>query len=110
VSPDWHAALAYALTGEWLPVRPAPTPDARTLLAELTALGWSGERLAVAARGGRQVPPELMAGLGAAQFWAVLAQLRREIGAGGAVPQAPTGRTRLTVEEQRLRADRPPHW
>lgn len=110
MSPDWQAALAYALTGERLSVRPSPTPDPVALLAELSALGWTQKRLTVSARAARQVPAELMAGLGAAQFWAALAELRHRIGADGMSPQAPTGRTVLTRDEQRLRADRPPHW
>lgn len=110
MNPDWHAALAYVLTGQRLPVTPAPSPEPAALLAELSALGWSGERLTTTATVARAVPPELRAGLGAAQFWAVLAQLRAEVGARGTVAQAPSRRTLLTAEERRLRAERPPHW
>lgn len=110
MSPDWQAALAYAVTGQRLAVTPAAAPDATALLTELAVLGWGPERLATTAGVARVVPPDLMAGLGAAQFWAALAQLRREVGASGAVPRSPSQRTALTPEEQRLQADRPPHW
>lgn len=106
----WHVALAYALTGERIPLTPVEIPDQELLLAELAELGWSGTRLAEAARTARQVPSDLMAGIGAAQFWALIAQLRSVIGADGQIWTAPTRRTRLNAEEQRLAADRPPHW
>lgn len=109
-TPDWHAALAYALTGARLPVTPARAPDPKALLTELATFGWGSEQLAAVAGVAHAVPPDLMTGLGPAQFWAALAQLRREVGASGVVPQAPTRRTDLTAEEERLLADRPPHW
>ncbi|WP_425308251.1 hypothetical protein AADG42_05665 [Ammonicoccus fulvus] len=107
--PGWHTALGFALTGEWLELPPAELPDPETLLAQLADAGWSGERLAEAARQSHQVPADVVATLGAAQFWAVLVDLRRRVGATGEV--RPPAMTRpLTADERRLAADRPPHW
>ncbi len=107
--PGWHAALGFALTGEWLDLPPVERPDPEVLLAQLAEAGWSGARLIEAARQPHQVPTDVVAGLGAAQFWAVLVDVRRRVGAGSEV-RPPAAARPLTADERRLTADRPPHW
>lgn len=106
---DWHAALAYALTGEEVDVPAAAAPDPDRLLADLAAAGWPRERLAVAARRRRVLPPEVLSALGAARFAATVADLRKRLDAVGET-RAPSPRRTLTADERRLLADRPPHW
>ncbi|WP_432558520.1 hypothetical protein [Granulicoccus sp. GXG6511] len=112
-SVDWHAVLAFALTGEWLRLPsddgggPAPDPD--RLLADLAAVGWSGPRLAAAATARRTVPVEQVRALGAARFAAVVADLRARVLAGSAEVRSVSGRS-LNIDERRLVAERPPHW
>jgi hypothetical protein len=111
--PAWHQALAYAVTGQCLPdLGRQRQPDVPTLAAELEQraasrdidLSWS------AADSDFVVPPDLMEGIGAAQFWAALGELRRALrvappGSAAAVsPDRP-----LTPEESRLLVERPPH-
>ena len=56
------------------------------------------------------VPPDLMEGIGAAQFWAALDELRRALRvAEPGSPAAVTADRPLTPEESRLLIDRPPH-
>jgi hypothetical protein len=104
----WHQALAYAVTGQRIEAFGLQAgPEVSRLAAELQRRQAAGEvrLLNVPVT----VPDDLMAGLGAAQYRAALAGLRRTLGtepAGGGV--VVTGRT-LTPEEQRLEADRPPH-
>ena len=111
--PAWHQALAYAVTGQFLPdLGRQRQPDVATLAAELEQraasrdidLSWS------AADADYVVPPELMEGIGAAQFWAALGELRRALrvappGSAAAV----TAERPLTPEESRLLVERPPH-
>lgn len=106
----WHRALGFAVTGEELELPDHEVPQPAVLLTELAALGWSGERLRAAARHDHQPPQELRAGLGAAQYAAALAELRRLVGATGATTRVSSGRTALGAEDRRLLADRPPHW
>lgn len=106
----WHAVLGFALTGHWLDLSEVERPDPEALLVELDRAGWSGERLAEAARQFHAVPAEAVAALGAAQFWAVLVDLRRRVGAAGGAVRRPTPTRPLTADERRLAADRPPHW
>jgi hypothetical protein len=111
--PAWHQALAYAVTGQYLSdLGRQRQPDVPTLAAELEQraasrdidLSWS------AADSDFVVPPDLMEGIGAAQFWAALGELRRALrvappGSAAAVsPDRP-----LTPEESRLLVERPPH-
>lgn len=111
--PAWHQALAYAVTGRRLDeLGRQRQPDVPQLIRELEELagrdgldpGWSFE--------GHEylVPAELMDGIGAAQFWAVLGELRRALGTGEPGSSAPVTADRpLTAAEARLVADRPPH-
>ena len=113
IYPAWHQALAFAVTGQSLPdLGRQRQPDVPSLAAQLEQLAasrdidlsWS------AADTDFVVPPELMEGIGAAQFWAALGELRRalrvaEPGSAAAV----TADRPLTPEESRLLTDRPPH-
>lgn len=109
--PDWHGALAYALTGEWLDLPPAPEggPDLDRLLDDLAACGWSGERLVVAATVRRSLPSEVLRALGPARFVAVASALRRQVLAGTVEVQRVRDRA-PDPDERRLLTDRPPHW
>jgi hypothetical protein len=113
IFPAWHQALAYAVTGQCLPdLGRQRQPDVATLAADLEQraasrdidLSWS------AAESDYVVPPDLMEGIGAAQFWAALGELRRALrveppGSAAAV----TADRSLTPEESRLMMERPPH-
>ncbi len=113
----WHRALASALVGSdlGLPDAPAPQPDA--VRAALADAGWDADRLAAHVAECRAagepwphpVPDALRRGLGAAQFHAVLAALRHDLGLEGLEPRGPSRRTTLTPDERRLLADVPPH-
>jgi len=113
IYPTWHQALAYAVTGQCLPdLGRQRQPDVPTLAAELEQratsrdidLSWS------AADSDYLVPPDLMEGIGAAQFWAVLDELRRalRVAAPGSAAAVTADRP-LTPEESRLLMERPPH-
>ncbi|OYO24518.1 hypothetical protein CGZ93_03800 [Enemella dayhoffiae] len=106
--PSWHVALAYALTGQELPLPRHAAPEPEVLVRELAELGWGGEVLRQTARSAHPVPDRLRNGLGAAQFWSALSEVRRLLGATGATAQVSSGRT-PNAEERRLLADRPPH-
>ena len=111
--PAWHQALAYAVTGQSLPdLGRQWRPDVPALAAQLEELAanrgidltWS------AADAEHLVPPDLMDGIGAAQFWAALGELRRALGvAAPGSAAAVTADRPLTPEESRLLTERPPH-
>ena len=113
IYPAWHQALAYALTGQCLPdLGRQRQPDVPSLAAELEQraasrdidLTWS------AAGSDYVVPPDLMEGIGAAQFWAVLGELRQalRVGPPGSAAAVTADRP-MTPEESRLLVERPPH-
>ncbi len=110
MSTGWHRVLGFALTGEELDLPDHDTPQPAVLLAELAGLGWSGDRLREAARRNHQPTQQMRAGLGAAQYAAAMAEVRRLLGATGAVSRVSSGRTGLDAADRRLLADRPPHW
>ena len=111
IEPAWHQALAYAVTGRRLDgLGRQRQPDVATLALQLQqraaedpAWTWSMEPADYL------VPAELMAGIGAAQFWAALAELRQILGIDDPGGSAVTTERALTVEETRLVAERPPH-
>lgn len=113
IHPAWHQALAYAVTGQSLPdLGRQRQPDVPTLAGQLEQLAerhdidlsWS------AADADYLVPPDLMDGIGAAQFWAALGELRQALRiAAPASTVAVTADRPLTPEEGRLLSDRPPH-
>lgn len=108
-------ALAESVTGQDLPVTASDVPS---LVAELSALGWGGDRI----RGLRRermeqrlpwpfpVAPELIAEVGFARFAALLADLRDALGVSGRLEASPAPSRVLNSDERRLVADRPPHW
>ena len=100
--PAWHQALAYAVTGQRLEdLGRQAFPDASALAEVLR-----GRRLTVSPAS-PSVPPDLMHGLGPAQFLAALAQLRSAL---APVAAAPVLADRpLTPDERRLLTDVPPH-
>ena len=111
--PAWHQALAYAVTGQILAdVGRQRQPDVPALAAHLRELAasrdidlsWSAPDTDYV------VPPDLMEGISAAQFWAALGELRRALQtpAPGS-PAAVTADRPLTPEESRLLLERPPH-
>ena len=110
--PAWHQALAYAVTGQSLPdLGRQRQPDVPTLAAELEQraasrdidLSWS------AADSNYVVPPDLMEGIGAAQFWAALGELRRARRGAPPSSAAASPDRPLPPEESRLLVERPPH-
>ena len=105
-------AVALAVTGEELEL-----PGRRSLAEELTDLGFDAERLR-SIRHARQearlpwpyaVPIELRREIGFARYDAALAEARELLGLTGLEPSRPA-RRRLSRDEERLVADRPPHW
>ncbi len=118
--PDlrWHQALAWALTGEADPrLGVQAAPDLSALAAALDdGEAGRGERLRkqIAARRSTgagwpfPVPPELMAGLGAAQFAAALADLRAHLDLDRTRQPVLNSRP-LDADERRLLSDVPPH-
>jgi hypothetical protein len=101
----WHQALAYAVTGRRYPElgrqeRPdleQVTEFLRPLLADLEP------------RPPQPVPADLAAGLGPAQLWAAVAELRRRLGVDPSRASTAVADRPLTQEEQRLLRDVPPH-
>lgn len=110
VGADWHAGLAYALTGHWLDVSIVEEPMVDRLLADLESCGWNRMRLTDAARNTHALPPEWARQLGAARFAAVLGDLRRRLATCRAETRISATDRPLDADEQRLTADRPPHW
>jgi hypothetical protein len=105
----WHQALAYAVTGrrfEELGQQAAPDLDEIVAFLE-PRLGVDLDR-AVLAQSHRP-PADLMAGLGAAQFWAAAAELRRRLPAQQAAAATVAEERPLTADERRLMQDVPPH-
>jgi len=104
----WHQALAYAVSGRRLTGLGEQTvPDVTALAAELSARLERGD-LTLADPPTSDVPDDLMVGLGAAQFWSALAQLRHALAASPTPGPVITSRP-LTADERRLHEDRPPH-
>lgn len=103
--------LAHALTGEPLSLGEGP------LVTELAAHGWDTDRLQELRRSRQAaglpwpfpIALEQIRNIGFARFDALLAAARRELQLHGLVPHLPASRP-PDVDEQRLMADRPPHW
>lgn len=116
-SAAWPA-LGFALTGEWLPgPEDDAAPTAESVAAWLSSLGWTGAAVAAHRHELQQqelpwphpVAPEQRGGLGAAQFHALLADLRRLLSVDGLTDTRRSGPSVIGPAEQRLLADRPPH-
>jgi hypothetical protein len=109
--PAWHQALAYAVTGRRIdglgrqlqPNVPSLARQLEQSAAEDPSWTWSTEPA------DHLVPAEMLVGIGAAQFWAALADLRRTLGITDPGGSAVTTDRPLTVEEIRLSTERPPH-
>ena len=109
---DRFALVAYALTGEDLPVSAG---DIASLLSEMAGLGWPSERVRQLAHGlweqDQPWPYALPAGglrPGAAQWHALLGQARAALGLD-VCQLPPSRRTDLTERERRLLEEVPPH-
>lgn len=105
-------ALALALAGEELAVG-----SVESLAEDLAAQGYPAERLATLRHEAQEaerpwpfaVPLEVRRQVGFARFDAALARARAELGLTGLIAAKPAERA-LTRDEERLLADRPPHW
>ena len=112
-SPRWQAALAYALLGP--PVRELVEPGAPRvdqLLDELGGAAAVRAQVVVARAAGPwpyEVPVELRAGLGAAQYAAAWRGLIGALGPLTTNARPVVTDRALTADERRLIADRPPH-
>ncbi|MFZ0531298.1 MAG: hypothetical protein WAL91_12270 [Propionicimonas sp.] len=123
MSPRWHTALGFALTGSELPLDAAdpagarPQPDPEELVADLAGHGWSRDRITEHARTRlaadlpwpHQVPSALKQGCGAAQFHAALGATRVLLDVVALERRPPSRRTQLNRDEQRLMQEVPPH-
>jgi hypothetical protein len=109
--PAWHQALTYAVTGRRLgELGRQRQPDVAVLAQQLKQLAaddptWTW----LAEPADHLVPGELMAGIGAAQFWAALADLRRFLGISDPGGSAVAADRPLTLDETHLADERPPH-
>jgi len=117
VSPAWHIALGFALTGEELELASPELPDIDALLAALAEQGWTAERLAGHARETvdaerpwpHAVPNRLRSGCGPAQFHAALNRARAALDLVVLETRPPSARRRLNADEERLMREVPPH-
>jgi len=106
------SALARALTGQ-----PIELTGELPVAEELARIGFDGATLGDLRRERQyarepwpfEVPITDLRAVGFARFDAALAALRRDLGLTGLEPATPAHR-RLNRDEQRLVADRPPHW
>jgi hypothetical protein len=105
--------LAYAVTGRRLQELGRQTrPDLAWLTDYLSRLTSGADPNAPAADppGDARVPADLMAGIGPAQFWAALRELRDGLDRAGPGRDQPVVADRpWSADELRLMADRPPH-
>jgi len=107
--------LAYALTGEEVPVRDTDG-TAADFLSALRQAGWPPDRVRSCARDSWErgiawphpLPPHSLDGLGPARWYAELTAVRTALGLD-AIAQPPSRRTVLTQDERRLMAELPPH-
>lgn len=102
----WHQALTYAITGVRAPeLGSQPSPDLAALADWLRSSAGRNEL----AGPPYVVPEDLMTGIGAAQFWAALTQLRAELRPTTGAPPPVLADRALTADERRLVGDVPPH-
>lgn len=117
--PRWNAALAYAITGRrWEDLAEAGKPElalvayeirhrfpggSPALQAEITNRRKAGEPWPY------EVPAELRAGLGAAQWLAALAELRKRLAVGPQPDRPVLSNREPDTDEQRLLREVPPH-
>jgi hypothetical protein len=104
----WHQALAYAVTGRRYPeLGRQPVPDL-DLVAAFLRRQQDGADAPVLSAGPHRLPPDLTAGLGPAQLWAAVAELRRRL-EGPARPPVVAAPVLPGPDDQRLLRDVPPH-
>ena len=105
--PAWHQALAYAVTGVRLEgLGRQLRPDLDVLTALLRPRFETDLDPAELVRA-HPLPPDLADGIGAAQLWAAVAELRHRL--SGPVPAVVADERPLTADERRLLHDVPPH-
>ena len=111
----WHQALAFAMTGQRLDgldgAGGEDRPDLPALARILLDLHSAGRVvIASSAVERHEVPADLRAGIGPAQFWAALSELTTMLNPGPPARRSPVVADRpLTPDERRLTADTPPH-
>jgi len=111
---DIWVLLGYALTGCELPIDSPAGPE--ELLAALEGAGWPAQRVRDQAYSLWEqeqpwpypLPPDRIHQVNAAQWYAILGQVRTLLGLD-VVHLPPSHRTTLTADERRLLADLPPH-
>ncbi len=106
LDPAWHQALAFAVTGrrlDGLGRQAAPDPVALAVLLR-------DAHQADGVRGRHRVPPELMTGIGAAQFQAALTELQTALWPIVGARTPVLADRALTEDERRLLVDVPPHY
>jgi hypothetical protein len=111
---DRQAALCWSLVGELTPDGVIP-PDG--LIVWLAEHGWGPERIrehALARIAAEQPWPHpldaaVVQEFGAAQYYAALTDLRKQLGVWVLETQTPSARTELNADELRLLAEVPPH-
>ncbi|MCC6496202.1 MAG: hypothetical protein IT193_08075 [Propionibacteriaceae bacterium] len=117
MSGRWQTALGFALTGCELELAEPGRPDPVALVSALEAAGWPADRMGAHARSRvaaelpwpHDVPADLRAGCGAAQFAAALRQARELLDLANLEVRPPSGRRQLNADELRLMRDVPPH-
>ena len=107
-TPAWHQALAYAVTGvRFTELGRQAHPDLDAVAAFLRLrVGVDVDPAEL--RRPHPLPADLAAGVGPAQLWAGVAELRRRLGGPPPVPGVAAPRP-LTADERRLLQDVPPH-
>ncbi len=102
----WHQALAYAVTGRRLAdLSRQAVPDVEALAVELRTRTAPSELTGSS----HQVPPDLMEGIGAAQFVAVLGVLRQRLAADWPTSTQVARERPLEADDRRLLREVPPH-
>lgn len=109
----WHQALAYAILGRRLPeLAQQDQPNVTALARELSANPELSASVNALRHGGGTwpvaVPPDLMAGLGQAQFLAARAALVKELGLDPQGIHLAIDRP-VDADERRLLDQVPPH-
>ena len=115
----WNVALVYAITGErWDDLAESGKPELVQLADEIGRRFSGGvealqARIIARVQQGEswpyEVPDDLRAGLGAAQWWAALTQLRERLAVGPQPDRPVLSDRRPDADEQRLLRDVPPH-
>jgi hypothetical protein len=117
--PRWNAALTYAITGQrWEDLTESDGPDLDLLVVQIGRRYPGGidtlrDAAAARRRAGEpwpyEVPAELAEGLGAAQWLAALAGLRKRLELGPQPARPVLSDRQPDADELRLLRDVPPH-